>query len=416
MSVGIRAERLFTDLCSRRFLRGFVFHSPRFTDGSEGEAGDVVLWVRRQVIVVEVVAKDPSSGPSTRQFVKRIGEKRDQLLKDFNTFGSPSIDIRMINEQGEKVLFDKDDLATFGFSGIVIVDCDSQIEKLHFETIAKSLSMPFPTAIMTRQDFLDLTTEVDTIPDLTYYLLDRFEFLKGIYRLHPKHFLDLNSRLERNLIAFYKSGENHFPADKWEPENALNYYSHFTDVFQDRILARNTENAESYIIDDILDFLRHENKTHGSTLLHSWELATMTRRQRAGWLSLKISDAVRRMLRGNPQRHFAFFNQVTGCWLVFFFQFSGSRDTFVNEVERLTRYKLFVEMTERDFGFSVFGYGFRKSRFETGVTFDEIVLTIEDANKYTVESLQDGEYEMSSQFFGKLQPFKIREFPKKTGA
>ena len=63
----------------------------------------------------------------------------------------------------------------------------------------------------------------------------------------------------------------------------------------------------------------------------------------------------------------------------------------------------------------IFGYAFRKSMLETGVTFDDIVLTIEDASNYTVESLQDGGYEMACQFFGKVQPLKIREFPKQRG-
>jgi hypothetical protein len=55
----------------------------------------------------------------------------------------------------------------------------------HFGTIQKSLALPFPIAIMSRQDFLDLTAEVDTVPDLTYYLLDRFEFLKQAYESMP---------------------------------------------------------------------------------------------------------------------------------------------------------------------------------------------------------------------------------------
>ena len=218
MSSGIRAERIFADLCNRYFLRGFVFHSPRFFNPSENEAGDIVLWVRRQVVVFEVVARDVAGGPSTKQFVKRIGEKRDQLFKDYRAFTDLKIDIHMVNEQGEKVVFDKRDLAIFGFSGIVIVDCDSHIEKLHFGTIQKSLALPFPVAIISRQDFLDLTAEVDTVPDLTYYLRDRFEFLKQAYASHPQCFLDLNSHLERNLIAFYKTYENRFPIGNWKQE------------------------------------------------------------------------------------------------------------------------------------------------------------------------------------------------------
>ena len=87
-------------------------------------------------------------------------------------------------------------------------------------------------------------------------------------------------------------------------EKALDYYSIYTSSARDRILARNAENTESFIIDKILDLLRLNNTPSDSTLLHSWELATMTRRQRAGWLSEKIRDAIERMLGGNPKRHF----------------------------------------------------------------------------------------------------------------
>ena len=75
----------------------------------------------------EVVARDVAAGSSTKQFVKRIGEKRDQLLRDYKVFKDPNIDIHLVNEQGEKVIFDTRDLAGFGFSGVVVVDCDSPI-------------------------------------------------------------------------------------------------------------------------------------------------------------------------------------------------------------------------------------------------------------------------------------------------
>jgi len=359
--------------------------------------------------VFEVVARDVAAGSSTKQFVKRIGEKRDQLLRDYKVFKDPNIDIHLVNEQGEKVIFDTRDLAGFGFSGVVVVDCDSPIEKLHYGTIQRSLALRFPVAIMTRQDFLDLTMEVDTVPDLTYYLLDRFEFLKHVYTLCPRDFLDLNSRLERNLIAFYKTYENKFSVDVWEPEKALDYYSIYTSSLRGKILARNAENADSFIIDEIIDILRRHNTPTDSTLLHAWELAATTRRQRAGALAEKIRDALERMVTGHPWRHFAFFNKVTGCWVVFYFKYGGSRGEFRDEAERLTRYKLLVEMKERDFKFSVFCYAFRKSSIETGATFDETILRVEDSDKYS--SVPENEYKLACQYFGKFRPQHIREFP-----
>jgi hypothetical protein len=408
MSSGLQAERLFTDMCSEQFLRGFVFHSPKFFSPTENEAGDVVLWIRREVVVFEVISR-VSSGSSTKQFVKRIGEKRDQLLKDYEAFLRPEITIRLMNEDGEVVLFDKPDLDEVGFSGVVIVDCDDHLEALHIQTLRKSLDMPFPTAIMTRQDFVDLTQEVDTIPDLTYYLRDRFTFLQQVFDAYPSCFLNLNQRLESNLVAFYKMNNNAFPVSGWEPERALGYHVKYTSSMAKLIEGRNAQNEESFVIDDIIELLRRKNHPTDSTLLHSWELASMTRRQRATFLSKKIVDAYDRMVAGNPKRHFAFFNQVTGCWLVFYFRVGGTREQFVREVEQLIRYKITVEIVERGFKFSVFGYGFWVATANPSDGVTDIVLRIEDAKDCTIDLQR--EYSVSRELFGHVRQMKINEFP-----
>ena len=402
MSVGIRAERLLTDLCSKKFLRGFAFHSPRYKAPTEIEAGDVVIWVRRQVIVFELIKRESTCGSSTKQFVKRIGTKRNQLTKDFRAFKNPAIDIELVNEQGEKVLFDNQNIDPFYFSGIVIVDCDDDIKNLHYRTVLKLLSLPFPAAIMTQQDLLDLLEEVDTIPDMALYLRDRFEFLKQAYLPHCHHFLNLNSRLEKNLIAFYKIHDNKFPLDEWRPQEALDYHLIYTSRMTDQILARNAENDQSFIIDMIIDYCNQP------TNLNASELASTTRRERAGW-SNKIRDAIVRMLSGNREKIFAFKSGITGCWLVFFFQYGGDISSFIEKTERLTKYKLFLEIEDRGFEFSVFGYGFWKSPIVTGTIFDRVVLTLEDACEYN--SIPEDEYEKARQYFGGLHAQRIQEFP-----
>ena len=54
------SEKLFAELCARSYLRGFVFHSPKYKySGGEEEVGDVVLWVRDILIVFEIIWKSP---------------------------------------------------------------------------------------------------------------------------------------------------------------------------------------------------------------------------------------------------------------------------------------------------------------------------------------------------------------------
>ena len=135
----------------------------------------------------------------------------------------------------------------------------------------------------------------------------------------------------------------------------------------------------------------------------------MTRRQRAGLLSERIEDAFERMRSGNPHRHFAFFNQATGCWLVFYFQSGGSGEGFKTEAEKLTRYKLWVEMKQRAFEFSVFCYGFWKVKPDDYPTFDQVILLIEDAQNHC--TIPENDFRMACQMFGKLQSHQITEFP-----
>jgi hypothetical protein len=81
-----KSEELFTELCSQQYLKGFVFHSPKYSEPTEKEAGDVVLWIRDYLIVFEIVWRNPSSSKSTKSFIRRVSEKRKQLENDFITY------------------------------------------------------------------------------------------------------------------------------------------------------------------------------------------------------------------------------------------------------------------------------------------------------------------------------------------
>lgn len=191
------AERLFAQLCNRYFLKGFTFHSPTYYAPTEKEAGDIVLWVRQQIIIIEIMAREASPGTSTKQFVKRIGEKRNQLKNDYVVFNDKKINLTLTNENSKTIPFDNEDLSPLNIIGIVLVDCEDEIEQLHFKTVEKLLDLPYPTSVMTKHDFEHLLDEVDTIPDLYYYLKDRFTFFKTIFLKSKNLFLDLNQNLEK---------------------------------------------------------------------------------------------------------------------------------------------------------------------------------------------------------------------------
>jgi len=126
------SEELFATLCSKFYLKGFVFHSPKYFDPTEKELGDVVLWVRSHLIVFEIVWRNVNASENTKHFIKRIGRKRDQLINDFKVFGDDTYQIEMTNEAGEKLLYDYQHFDEKGFCGLVIVDSDTQLARIHY--------------------------------------------------------------------------------------------------------------------------------------------------------------------------------------------------------------------------------------------------------------------------------------------
>ncbi len=314
----------------------------------------------------------------------------------------------MIDEYGKPGKFDKDDLGEFGFAGVVLVDCDDELEKVHHETLKRLVELPFPAAVMTRKELMALLDEVDTIPDLEYYLHDRADFVVEAFRTQPQLFLNLNDGLERHLIAYYKMNNYTFPSVQDFLAHASTHSQVYRTTFAERIAARNRENADSYVVDKFVDLLQEIGDDESDTRLHAWELASMTRRQRVE-LGRKISNAMARMAAGNKIRHFAYYHPATGCWLVFLFEFGSSRDEFRERANELTRQKLFFEMTERDFQFSVFGFAIRKSFVDTGRDFDDVILTIEDAENYP--SIPEEELEKARTNFSLGRTYKITEFP-----
>jgi len=406
------SERFFAELCAERRLRGFVFHSPKVINDPNGqrEAGDVVIWVRDLVIVFEIIWKNTQVSNNTRRFIQRIGEKRHQLVRDRQVYEDEVTEISMTNEDGETIVFDHRYFNDLAFCGVVIVDSDLPLDKLHFETVRRTLSADFSMAIMTTRDFVDLLVEVDTPSDLHYYLADRTRFLKQVFETEAAIFLDLNRRTERDLIGFYKLNDNSFPINLWKQSTDKRFWDHYQKQLVDRIAVRDEENEQSFIIDEVIELIRNQNANGVSTLQHSWELASLTRRARAGWLAPRVARGFEQMVGGRRERHFAFHNQATACWIVFYFCYGMTADEFRQKAIDLAKMKIQVERIQADFPHSVFCYGFRKSLIDTGNTFDECLLIVEDAENYPSVSPED--YARASKYFrGAGTPLPIREFP-----
>ncbi|MCX6170155.1 MAG: hypothetical protein NTX65_12490 [Ignavibacteriales bacterium] len=405
------SERLFAELCGKNYLKGFVFHSPKYGINLGGEAGDVVLWIRNQIVVFEIMWRNvaKAKNESTKNYLRKIREKRKQLENDFNVFSTTPEQLKLTNEIGEIVEFTRQNFHRKNFSGVILLDIEKSTEQINYLSYRRTLESNFPISIFTKSDFLFLTTEADTIPDLTYYFKDRYNFLKTIFDYDYELFLNINRGIEKDLMAFYKMNEYQFPLEEWNKSKEKNFGELYETTFAEKIKQRDKENKDSYIVDEIIDELRNNNEINNSTLLHSSELAIFTRRARAEILAKKISYAFEKMQNGKGLRYWGIYNQTTECWLLFYFQYGGDSDKFNQSVLRYCRLKLFYEMNWNNFKYSVFGYGFRKSTIETGNTFDQVFLCIEDPFNY--RELDIEELKEANKLFGNIKQKEIKEFP-----
>ena len=255
-----------------------------------------------------------------------------------------------------------------------------------------------------------MLVEIDTVSDLLYYLKDRNDFVKSIYKTCPQLFIDLNRRTERDIVALYKRKENTFKGCNCNQLSIANIWDSYRKDFSEKIKSRDEENKRTKITDILTDYLLKNSKNDDLVIEFSWEIGVKSRRERV-ILADKITGALQRMKNGVERRQFAFFSQTTGCWSVFYFQRGEQVGSFKEKLAEITRLKLFKEIKEDSFKHSIFGYGFfRPSGSNKDEYFNEIGLWVEDACNYPY--IPEKEYAQALKYFGKLDSRKIEEFPK----
>jgi hypothetical protein len=199
---------------------------------------------------------------------------------------------------------------------------------------------------------MQMTTEIDTVADLHYYLVDRFHYLR---------LADIPLASEKNALGHYKMQSNKFPPAP--VDFAVSDYWHDYHVqMADQILARNTHNQYSSWLDKLESAYSDQRKLlsgYPIGLYMVWEIGAISRRERA-YLGERISSVREWFEAGKSTRRFAWLNQSTGNWLVFYFSKSEPR-SLEQELHRLVELKLIKEVHDSDFNFAAYGFGFRVS-------------------------------------------------------
>lgn len=402
------SEELFARLCTSKYFGGFVYQNPKFTQGSEAEAGDVIVWVRDWLVIFEVIWRNPAAGPKTKSFIKQIGKKRDQLLTDFDIYANPAIAISMTNEDGEATEYDHDQFNERTTRGVVLVDAPGIVDRLHYDTVRLTAEAPHPIAVMTRSDFDTLLSEADTVADLGLYLGDRHRFLKKTFYEDPGPFLQLGNQLEQELIGHYKLFDNTFNTASCRKSADKRFWHLYQVERSANIARRDRENNASELLDDLISTIRTHNRPDSLTIQPAWELALLTRRERAA-LNITIQDKYDKLMATGRDQQFALMNSYTGCWDVFYLYQGIDRELFRAEAQRMADRKMWVERGLNDFQLSVFCFAIRYSSLGLG-DIDEVVMTVSDAHKWLTITREQLE-EAQRYFAGMTSKKPLVEFP-----
>ncbi len=343
---GWAGEQLIARFFDSKFSKFFSFPNPK--SKSKAQVADVLVWMNRIVFLIEVKTRDKGTASIDSWAGNRIERGIEQITTNFNRI-----------KRNERILLhnryyhtDLDCLGVATVVGLIILvheeDC-----KIPPSSVAPDIyKQPLAIHVFSWSDLMQMTAEIDTVADLHYYLTDRFQYLSSA---------DIPLGSEQNVLGYYRMQSNKFPPAPVDFA-VSNYWHQYQVEMADRILARNTHNEYSFWLNKLESAYSDQRKLFSGYplgLYMVWEIGAISRRERA-YLGEKISSVRKWFEAGNSTRRFAWLNQSTGNWLVFYF--SKSEPKFLErELYRLVELKLIKEVHDDAFDFGAYGFGFQVS-------------------------------------------------------
>ncbi|MDP8227059.1 MAG: hypothetical protein P9L89_05415 [Candidatus Celaenobacter polaris] len=395
-NVGISGEKLVENFFDSRFSKIFSFANPKTKDNAE--ITDVLIWMNRVALLIEVKTRDQSEGTTSINNWARNRMERavEQLEKGYNRIKSK--ETIFLNNSLYQTQLDCEGISQI--IGLIVLVYDEECNIYPSDYLSEIYKKELPIHVISWSDLEKLIHDIDTVPDFIYYLNDRYNFLK-----HN----DLPLNRELNVLGIYKNNENKFPTKTFDFLN-YDYWSEYQRTKVDEIKLRNEHNKHSVWIDKIEAIFTDKRKLFDGYplgLYFAWELGSISRRERA-MLGEKLDSVQEWFESGKSSRQFAYQNSATHNWIIFYFS-KTDQDKQAIDLERLVRLKLIQSIHGENFKFGVYGLGFLVSKTYP-IRFlgfgSAIVMSLDGVDTYT-----DEELEIARRMWGQKKEFKIEEFP-----
>ncbi|MBK8383085.1 MAG: hypothetical protein IPL16_14620 [Ignavibacteria bacterium] len=400
MEKGKIGENLIVQFFDSKLSKFFSFPNPKTR--SNKEVADVLVWWNRVVLLIEVKTRTEGSVDTDVWIRSKVKEATEQIIANYKKIKSNET-INLFNSFYHTKLDCEGVMETIG---LIVLLYDEQSNIIFpAEDFPEIYKQEIPIHVISWQDLSRMTSEVDTIPDFKYYLMDRFEYLK---------IFDIPLGFELNVLGYYKIHSNKFQKEITD-FTKIPYWEIYRDTMSDEINKRESHNQNSGWI-DVLESQFHDKRKlfdgYPLGLYFSWEIGSISRRERA-YLGEKLSKIQDWFEAGNNIKVFAWFNASTGNWLVFYYS-NEEESSLMKSLYRMVELKLIKEVHEEKFDQGIYGFGFQVSVTSPpallGLVGSVIIGTDEVKGKYSQEDIDE-----SYSYFGKKSDreiIQVKEFPK----
>ncbi|MEX2161780.1 MAG: hypothetical protein WD751_07670 [Anaerolineales bacterium] len=246
-------------ICNKMFFSDFTVRNPSFTkpDRKRREAADILVLFGSVILAIQVKSKreiKKASEKDEHDFSRIIKVVEDGIRQLGTT--KRAIDNGWLDQvrSGKGMEISTEGLEKDKFIGIVILDLIG--EELFEEGERSRLyglylgHKGYPIHVLTRDDFDSLSTELDTLPDF-------IRFLGVVKSLHEAKLLVFPIQC-LDLLAIYKMNPELISKamiDNVHLSIGDDIWREYHQKFNHSIMARNELNKNSYLIDEIIDFL-----------------------------------------------------------------------------------------------------------------------------------------------------------------
>ena len=348
MDIGSYGESIVKNFFDSKISKFYSFPNAKSKDNAE--VADVVVWHNRRLFFIEVKSRDSdkATAPIRSWATNRIDKAVAQIRKNYDRCITRETiylhnDFFDVELEYEGITY---------YIGLVILVFDGRCNLSPTDAASNIYEGPFPVHVLTWNDLRSLSEEIDTVPDLFYYLRDRYQYVIKY---------DIPLGIEKEVIAYYKLHNNRFPIDKTDFASG-SLWNEYQNTMAASIYRRAAHNDNSLIVDELEACFSDRRKMFRGLpigLYFAWELGSQTRRVRA-YIGEKLHRIRYDFEKGRHSRQFCIFNEASENWHVYYFS-DDTREDIRNRLLRIAELKLIKEVHTNDFECGIYGFAFQVS-------------------------------------------------------